>query len=111
MGPPMRRILLLAAFCAPIAAQPVFTNVFPPEEFAMRRAKVMEKIGDGVAIVLGTTEPPGEMPLRQNNQFHYLCGVVEPRAVLVIDGKAKRSTLFLNPRNLQQENSMYGPGL
>jgi Xaa-Pro aminopeptidase len=93
------------------AAQPVFTGVFPPEEFAARRARVMEKIGDGAAILLGTTEPPGEMPLRQNNQFHYVSGVVEPRAILVIDGKAKKSTLFLNPRNAQRENSMYGPGL
>jgi Xaa-Pro aminopeptidase len=60
---------------------------------------------------LGTTEPPGEMPLRQNNQFFYVTGVVEPRAILIIDGKTKRSTLFLNPRNAQREQSMYGPGL
>ena len=83
----MRIVFLFLALCAPLAAQPVFTDVFPPEEFAARRAKVFEKIGDGVAVVLGTTEPPGEMPLRQNNQFHYLCGVLEPRAILVIDGK------------------------
>ena len=106
----MRFILLLAASGA-LLAQPVFTDVFPPEEFAARRAKVMDKIGDGVAVVLGATEPPGEMPLRQNSQFHYLCGVVEPRAILVIDGKTRKTTLFLNPRNPQQENSMYGPGL
>jgi Xaa-Pro aminopeptidase len=107
----MRRLFWFVAFCVPLAAQPVFTNVFPPEEFAARRAKVMEKIGDGVAIILGTSEPPGEMPLRQNNQFHYLCGVVEPRAILVMDGKTKRSTLFLNPPNQMYENSMYGAGL
>jgi Xaa-Pro aminopeptidase len=107
----MRLIFLFMALCAPLAAQPVFTDVFPREEFAARRAKVFDKIGDGVAVVLGTTEPPGEMPFRQNNQFDYLCGVVEPRAILVLDGKTKKTTLFLNPRNLQQENSMYGPGL
>jgi Xaa-Pro aminopeptidase len=99
------------ALGAPLAAQPVFTNVLPPEEFASRRARVMEKIGDAVAIVLGATEPPGEMPLRQNSQFHYLCGVVEPRAILVLDGKSKQTTLFLNPRNARREDSMYGPGL
>jgi Xaa-Pro aminopeptidase len=55
----------------------------------------MAQIGDGVAVVQGTTERPGEQPLRQNNQFFYLTGVVEPRAILVIDGKAKRSTLYL----------------
>lgn len=107
----MKKIVLLLALLTPAFCQPVFTGVFSPEEFAARRAHVMEKIGDGVAIVLGTTEPPGEMPLRQNNQFFYLTGVVEPRAILVIDGKTRRSTLFLNPRNAQRENSMYGPGL
>ena len=107
----MRKYLLLIVWCAPLGAQPVFTNIFPPDEFAARRARVLEKIGDGVAIVLGTTEPPGEMPLRQNNQFHYLCGVVEPRAVLAIDGKTKKTTLFLNPRNQASENSAFGPGL
>jgi Xaa-Pro aminopeptidase len=86
---------LLITLSASLFAQPVFTDVFPPEEFAARRAKVMAKIGDGVAIVQGATERPGEQPLRQNNQFFYLTGVVEPRAILVIDGKAKRSTLYL----------------
>jgi Xaa-Pro aminopeptidase len=107
----MKPYLLALAICAALPAQPVFTNILPPEEFAARRARVMEKIADGAAIVLGTTEPPGEMPLRQNNQFFYVSGVVEPRAILVIDGKTKRTTLFLNPRNAQRENSMYGPGL
>jgi Xaa-Pro aminopeptidase len=107
----MRSAFLFFVLCAPVAAQPVFTNVFPPDEHAGRRARVMEKIGDAVAIMLGTTELPGEMPLRQNNQFHYLCGVVEPRAILVLDGRTKKTTLFLNPRNPQRENSMFGPSL
>jgi Xaa-Pro aminopeptidase len=94
-------------------AQPVFTgaDIFPPEEFAARRARVMAKIGDGVAIIQGTTERPGEQPLRQANQFFYISGVVEPRAMLIIDGKTKRSTLFLNPRNERREKNMFGPGL
>jgi Xaa-Pro aminopeptidase len=107
----MRKYLLLIALCAPLGAQPVFTDIFPPDEFAARRAKVMEKIGDGVAIMLGTTEPPGEMPFRQGNQFFYVCGVAEPRAILVMDGKSKKTTLFLNPRVASRENSMFGPGL
>src|SRR5215510_9365552 len=85
----------LIALGASLFAQPVFTDIFPPEEFATRRAKVMSQIGDGVAILQGATERPGEQPLRQNNQFFYLTGVIEPRAILVIDGKAKRSTLYL----------------
>src|SRR6266705_2245884 len=77
-------------------AQPVFRNIFPPEEFAARRARLIEKIGNGVAILEGTTERPGEQPFRQGNQFYYLTGVVEPRAILVIDGRTKHSTLFLS---------------
>ena len=69
---------LAALMCSAAVAQPVFTNVFPPEEYAARRAKVMEKIGDAVAIMQGTTERPGEQPLRQSNQFFYVTGVVEP---------------------------------
>src|SRR4029078_10665308 len=70
------------AFGALLAAQPVFTGseIFPPEEFSARRARVLERIGDAVAILQGTTERPGEQALRQNNQFFYLTGVVEPRA-------------------------------
>jgi Xaa-Pro aminopeptidase len=85
----------LVALSASLFAQPIFTDIFPPEEFAGRRAKVMAQIGDGVAVLQGATERPGEQPLRQNNQFFYLTGVIEPRAILVIDGKAKRSTLYL----------------
>jgi len=107
----MTRCLLILALFIRVDAQPVFTNILPASEFAARRARVMEKIGNAAAIVLGTTEPAGELPLRQNNQFFYVSGVVEPRAILLIDGKTRRSTLFLNPRNAKRENSMYGPGL
>jgi len=104
-----RWILILIAL--PSGAQPVFTNVFPPEEFAARRAAIMDKIGDGVAILQGTTERPGEQPLRQNNQFFYVCGVVEPRAILMIDGRSKKTTLFLNPRVERREKMMFGPSV
>jgi Xaa-Pro aminopeptidase len=107
----MRTCFILLLLAAPVAAQPVFTDVFPPEEYAARRARVMDKIGDAVAVMQGTTERPGEQPLRQSNQFHYVTGVVEPRAILVMDGRSRKSTLFLNPRNETHEARMFGPGL
>ena len=70
----------------------------------------MAQIGDGVAILQGTTERPGESPLRQSNQFFYLTGVVEPRALLIVDGRAIRSTLFLTPKTARRER-MIGPYL
>ncbi len=107
----MKPLTLALYLSIPLFAQPVFTDVFPPEEYAARRARVMARIGDAVAILQGTTERPGEQPLRQSNQFHYLTGVVEPRALLIVDGKTHRSTLFLNPRNERREKMMFGPGL
>ena len=65
------------------SASPVFTEAFSPEEFAARRAKLMERIGDGVAILQGATEKPAEAAFRQNNQFFYLTGVEVPRALLL----------------------------
>ena len=98
------------AWPAAAAAQQGFTDAFPPEEFAARRAKVMTAIGEGVAILQGTTERRGESPLRQSNQFFYLTGVVEPRAMLIIDGRTRRSTLFLTPRTAARQRAI-GPYL
>jgi Xaa-Pro aminopeptidase len=105
--------LFVGLFVAVPIAQPVFrgSEIFPPEEFAARRAKVLAQIGDGVAIVLGTTEPPGEMPFRQNSQFFYLTGVAEPRASVIIDGRTKKTTLFLQPANDRRDRLMFGPAL
>ena len=88
-----------------------FYECFSARRVCGAAARVMDKIATGVAILQGTTERPGEQPLRQSNQFFYVSGVVEPRAILVIDGKTRSSTLFLNPREERREQSMFGPGL
>jgi Xaa-Pro aminopeptidase len=109
--------LLLASVPALVLlGQPVYTGpeIFPPDEFAARRAKLFDAIGDAVAILQGTTERPGEQPLRQSNQFFYLTGVVEPRALAILDGRTKRTTVFMVPddeRRRRQINRMYGTGL
>ena len=110
IGVAVATVALRAA--APLA-QPVFrgSEIFPAEEYAARRARVVTAIGDGVAVVLGATEPPGEMPFRQNSQCFYLSGVVEPRAVLIVDGRTKRTTVFLQPANARRDASMFGPAL
>lgn len=106
-------LFVAATLVAGAAAQPVFrgTEIFPPEEFAARRANVMARIGDAVAIVLGATEPPGEVPFRQNSQAFYLSGVVEPRAAVLIDGRTKQTTVFLQPADARRDTSMFGPAL
>jgi Xaa-Pro aminopeptidase len=113
MKPWLCALAAVTILAALTSAQPVFTGaeIVPPEEFAARRAKVMASIGDSVAILQGTTERPGEQPLRQNNQFFYLTGVVEPRAIVTIDGRTKQTTLYLQPRNERREQRMLGPAL
>ena len=116
----MKRNLLVLASCllagvfATVSAQPpLFSTALPKEEFAARRARVMQKIGDGVAVLQGATETSAYEKFRQSNQFYYLTGVPTPRAILVIDGRAKTSTLFLLPNNPQMERSegpLLGPG-
>lgn len=96
---------IAAAWWLTGSAGPPFTDALPAEEFAARRARVMEKIGDGVAVVPGAAERAGYLKFRQNNQFFYLTGVEAPRAILVIDGRAKTSTLFLPPRDERLERS------
>ncbi len=111
----MRTYLALVwlLFSSNLVAQPVFNSIFPPEEYAARRAKLMAQIGDSVAILQGTTERPGEQPLRQSNQFFYLCGVIEPRALLVLDGKTKRATLYLfsGAGGIERRERMFGSAL
>ncbi len=95
--------LLLSAVGA--TAQPVFTDSLPKEEFAERRAKLMQKIGDGIAIIQGTAETGNSLKFRQNNQFFYLTGVEVPRAILLVDGKTKKSMLFVPARDERKERS------
>jgi Xaa-Pro aminopeptidase len=97
--------VVLAALASPAAAQPLFTSAFPPEEFAARRVRVMAAVGDGVAVLQGAAELPSYLPFRQNNQVYYLTGVEVPRAIVLIDGRAKRTTLFLPPRDERMERA------
>src|SRR5829696_6620357 len=81
----------------PADGPPLFSTMLPKEEFAARRAKVFEKIGDGVAVLQGATETSSYEKFRQSNQFYYLTGVPAPRAIVVLDGKTKSTTLYLLP--------------
>lgn len=73
---------------------------FPPEEFKARWEKVFAKIGnEGVAVLQGVSMTPGFIMPRQSNEFYYLCGVETPGSYLLLDGRTKKVTLFLPPRN------------
>ena len=106
-------VVLAAAFVTLSAQPPLFSTSLPKEEFAARRAKVLQQIGDGVAVLQGAAETSSYEKFRQSNQFYYLTGVETPRAILVLDGRAKSSTLYLNPTDERMERSegpLLGPG-
>src|SRR5207248_10286774 len=107
-------MIVCACLIATVAAQPpLFSTSLPKEEFAARRAKVLEQIGEGVAVMQGAAESGSYEKFRQSNQFYYLTGVETPRAILVIDGRTKSSTLYLMPTSPQMERSegpLLGPG-
>ncbi|HEY6804340.1 MAG TPA: aminopeptidase P N-terminal domain-containing protein [Pyrinomonadaceae bacterium] len=99
--------LLLMLFSLSTNAQVGFSPFrqdFPPEEFAARRAKVFDSIGSSaLALVQGAPSPAGYTRFRQWNDFYYLCGIEIPHAYLLLDGSAKRTTLYLPHRNAGRE--------
>ena len=74
----------------------LFQTDFPPEEFAERRAKIFEAIGnDAHALLQGAPPVRGFEIFRQSNQFYYCCGVEVPQAYLLLAGEGRRATLYL----------------
>ncbi len=69
---------------------------FDKSEYAARRAKFIEHIPDGVAIILGATTPASDRQFFQGSDFFYFTGVEIPNAVLIMDGMRKESTLFFS---------------
>lgn len=86
----------------------------PPEAapnavFALRRERLLERIGDGVVVVGAAPElrksRDTEILFRQASDLYYLTGFHEPEAVAVISRHADDGplTLFLRPRDPKRE--------
>jgi Xaa-Pro aminopeptidase len=67
----------------------------------------MQRIPDGVAIILGAQSGAGYNEFYQNNDFMYFSGVPIPNAILVIDGVNNESILFFTI----SERSARGEGI
>ncbi len=78
-----------------ILAQPGSSaTTFDKGEYAARRGRLMERIGDGVAVFLGAPTPASDYEFRQGHDFFYFTGVEIPDAYLVVDGSRRESVLF-----------------
>lgn len=99
-------ITLAAAFTLRAQSQPWYQSDFPAEEFRARHAQLYDKIGNqAVAVVQGVSLTPGFTMPRQTNEFYYLCGLETPHSYLLLDGRSRKSTLFVPKRNLRLEAS------
>jgi Xaa-Pro aminopeptidase len=83
--------LLLAGLAVSLSAAPL---LFDRQEYAARRGRLMDKIPDGIAVLLGATAPSGDREFRQGHDFAYFTGVEIPDAYLIIDGIRRESLLF-----------------
>ena len=84
-------ILLLTISAHTLSAAPL---LFDRQEYAARRSRLMDKIPDGIAVILGATSPAGDREFRQGHDFAYFTGVEIPDAYLIIDGIRRESFLF-----------------
>jgi Xaa-Pro aminopeptidase len=88
------QFLSIMTLCILLAGSTVFAATFSTQEYEARRAKLMEKIPDGMAIILGAKFRVDYNEYFQNNDFMYFTGVEAPNAILIIDGVRKESILF-----------------
>jgi Xaa-Pro aminopeptidase len=69
---------------------------FPAEEYATRRAAVVTRLKEDELLLVPSAEgtSAGET-FRQDDDFEYLTGLEIPQSLLVIDGRARQSVLFV----------------
>src|ERR1700728_2890675 len=99
--------ILILSFPVLLCAQvPPYQSDFPPEEFRARWNIVFDRIGDrGVAIIQGAPKTTGFLFPRQTNEFYHLCGIETPHAYLILDGRTRKASLFLPPRDARLESA------
>ena len=87
------------------------------QEFRARRNKLIQQMGEGVAIIPTAPEAirnrDSHYPFRFDSYFYYLTGFKEPEAVLfVVAGKSPKTILFCRDKDIEREiwdGFRYGP--
>ena len=99
-------LVAVALACATVSSAQHYQADFPPEEFRARWSSILERIGNqAVAVAQGAPLTSGFQLPRQSNTFYYLCGIETPGSYLLLDGRTRRATLYLPPRNERLERS------
>jgi len=92
--------------------------MFNLKEFQQRRANLIKKMGEGIAVIPTSPEVirnrDSHYPYRFDSYFYYLTGFTEPESVLVIiAGKENKTILFCRDKDMEREiwdGFRYGPG-
>jgi len=87
------------------------------KEFQLRRQTVLDKIGDGVALLFNSDESSRNRdcnyPFRSDSYFHYLSGFPEPGAIIfLVGGSRPKSIIFCKAKDKAKEiwdGYIYGP--
>jgi len=103
-------VLITPLFLLVLAVSVFAQQPFKKDEFVARRAKLFEKIPDGVAVIFAAKEQHYPVKFRQAPDFYYLTGIEEPGAVLVMSGPTKSSFLYV-PRRSEPQIRADGPGI
>ncbi len=82
-----------------------FEPAFPPVEYAERRGRIFDAIGEAWALIQGAAPVRGYDVFRQTNEFLYTCGVEIPRAYLMLDGANRKTILYLPSRGEKAADS------
>ena len=83
-------------------------NAIPKEELVARRAKLFQKIGDGIGILWGAEPPNAPTRFNQAPDLYYLCGLEDPNAILLLIGKTKE-VIFFSKKSTERDLRWNGP--
>ena len=105
----MRHTLFLLAAIASAQPYGIDQDDFPASEFQERRAKVFDAIGrQALALIPGASAVDSLHVFRQSNEFYYLTGIEAPHCYLLLDGRSRKTTVYLPHRDPARERQI-GP--
>ena len=106
----IRYLVITPVFVFALAVSTFAQQPFNKAEFVARRAKLFEKIQDGVAVIFAEKGQHYPVKFRQAPDFYYLTGIEEPGAILVMSGPSKTAILYA-PRRSEPQIRADGPGI
>lgn len=96
----MKRAFFFLSVIASAQPNGIDQKDFPPAEFQERRAKVFDAIGRrALALIPCASATDTPHVFRQSNEFYYLSGIESPNCYMLLDGRTRNTTVYLQHRN------------